>query len=515
MISQSALLAFILTSLVLVRYYYQGWVLKRKLATIPSCAGNGVFSSFTDPFRPLFDPLAFIQEGYDKFRGSVFKFQVLSRWVVIVTSPALIQDLQKAPDDVVSSQEGVKELLQSEYTFGNPFHEDPYTVKVIRGLLTRNIGAKFAEVQDEITVSCEELLPSTGEWELVNLRDVIMPLVARTSNRFFSGLPLCRNPDYLDLNIRYTLQVILSAYFISVFPAFLKPLIGNVFTPLRSAMRRARRHLVPIIKERLANEERYGEEWSERPNDLLTWLLSEATTSSRRTVDDLVLRFLATNFGAIHTTTMTVTAAISSLGVNPEYIPELRQEITSVVAEHGWTKAAMGHMRKLDSFLMESQRMYMYFAYGLNRKVLKDFTFLNGLTVPAGATVAVPVWAIHHDNASTSSFHFILSFMTRNEYFPNAETFDGFRFSKMREEEGESIKHQMVTPTREYLLFGVGRHACPGRFFAVNEVKAIIGHMLMEYDFKLEPEGVMPNVKWFGGGGMQDEKTKVWFRKRK
>ncbi len=55
----------------------------------------------------------------------------------------------------------------------------------------------------------------------------------------------------------------------------------------------------------------------------------------------------------------------------------------------------------------------------------------------------------------------------------------------------------------------------PGRFFAVNELKAIIAHFILEYDFKLEIEGAMPPVKWFGGQGMQDEKTMMWVRKRK
>ena len=34
----------------------------------------------------------------------------------------------------------------------------------------------------------------------------------------------------------------------------------------------------------------------------------------------------------------------------------LREEIEPIVATHGWTKAAMGKMWKLDSFLRESQR---------------------------------------------------------------------------------------------------------------------------------------------------------------
>jgi hypothetical protein len=43
--------------------------------------------------------------------------------------------------------------------------------------------------------------------------------------------------------------------------------------------------------------------------------------------------------------------------------------------------------------------------------------------------------------------------------YPNATEFDPFRFSRMREQAGEGIKHQMVTPSTDFLLFGLGRHA--------------------------------------------------------
>lgn len=35
----------------------------------------------------------------------------------------------------------------------------------------------------------------------------------------------------------------------------------------------------------------------------------------------------------------------------------MRQEAESVIEEHGWTKAAMQKMHKIDSFLKESQRL--------------------------------------------------------------------------------------------------------------------------------------------------------------
>ena len=44
------------------------------------------------------------------------------------------------------------------------------------------------------------------------------------------------------------------------------------------------------------------------------------------------------------------------LAAFPEYIEPLREEVETITAVDGWTKAAMGKMRKLDSFLKESQR---------------------------------------------------------------------------------------------------------------------------------------------------------------
>ncbi len=36
----------------------------------------------------------------------------------------------------------------------------------------------------------------------------------------------------------------------------------------------------------------------------------------------------------------------------------MREEVEAVISEEGWTKAAMGKLRKVDSFIKESLRMY-------------------------------------------------------------------------------------------------------------------------------------------------------------
>jgi hypothetical protein len=52
----------------------------------------------------------------------------------------------------------------------------------------------------------------------------------------------------------------------------------------------------------------------------------------------------------------TLSNILFDLAPRPEYIAPLRQEVEDVINEYGWTKDAMGHMRKLDSFMRESSR---------------------------------------------------------------------------------------------------------------------------------------------------------------
>ena len=52
-----------------------------------------------------------------------------------------------------------------------------------------------------------------------------------------------------------------------------------------------------------------------------------------------------------------ISHALLHLAAEPKYLQPLRQEVESIVAAEGWTKAAMGKMWKVDSFLKESQRV--------------------------------------------------------------------------------------------------------------------------------------------------------------
>lgn len=66
-----------------------------------------------------------------------------------------------------------------------------------------------------------------------------------------------------------------------------------------------------------------------------------------------------------------------------------------------------------------------------------------------------------------------------------------------------------------YLSIGIcaGAHACPGRFFAANELKLMLAHIVTHYDVKMV-NGVRPDNRHFGGSCVPDPKGEVMFRKR-
>ena len=51
-----------------------------------------------------------------------------------------------------------------------------------------------------------------------------------------------------------------------------------------------------------------------------------------------------------------ITHALYHLAASPEYQQPIREEAEALISEEGWTKATMGKLWKLDSFLRESQR---------------------------------------------------------------------------------------------------------------------------------------------------------------
>lgn len=105
-------------------------------------------------------------------------------------------------------------------------------------------------------------------------------------------------------------------------------------------------------------------------------------------------------------------------------------------------------------------------AVSMRRLVVnpKGYTFSDGTFLPSGTLLLFPSNAIHLDEKN----------------FTNPTEFDGFRFSKIRAGDKEdSPRHQMVNTNATNLSFGMGKHACPGRFVLTVLFQDVLDSLLI------------------------------------
>ena len=138
---------------------------------------------------------------------------------------------------------------------------------------------------------------------------------------------------------------------------------------------------------------------------------------------------------------------------------------------------------------------------------MKDYTFANGITVPKGSRLRSPLGPLQFNN----------------NVYENADEFDGFRFSRLREQHGDNAKYFAVNTSIDYLNFGHGQNAwysqfvlsdgSPGRFFAVNEIKMMLAWTIMNYDFKTE-DGKRPADKHLQFINFPDPKAEILIKRK-
>ena len=54
--------------------------------------------------------------------------------------------------------------MQTDYTLGRPPRIDPYHIDVVRTPLTRNLGARFEDLRDEIKAAFADEIPAKGKY---------------------------------------------------------------------------------------------------------------------------------------------------------------------------------------------------------------------------------------------------------------------------------------------------------------------------------------------------------------
>ncbi|KAG6040945.1 hypothetical protein E4U41_006536 [Claviceps citrina] len=300
-----------------------------------------------------------------------------------------------------------------------------------------------------------------------------MDIIARISSRIYLGDQLSRNEDWIQITKTYTACFYTASTKLRLFPRPLR-LFAHWFLPecrkLREERDRARKIITPLIECRRGLRKR--EIAAGNPvtsyNDAIDWAEQEAAISGSRF--DPVIFQLTLSLLAIHTTFDLLQQTMTELAQHPEFIKPLREEVEQILETGGWKKTSIFKMKLLDSAIKEAQRLKPGSIVTMRRYVLEDMQLSNGLVLKKGTRLNI-------DNQR----------LTDPEFYDQPDVYNPFRFCNMRSQPGKDHVAQLVSTSPNHLGFGHGEHSCPGRFFAANEIKVALCHILAKYDWKLAP----------------------------
>ncbi|KAI3396499.1 hypothetical protein diail_12119 [Diaporthe ilicicola] len=454
---------YLTLSIALIVFLYSfNWPKGQKLAPgIWVVGGNDKQNIRTNRERFRENAKEMLEEGYQKSDGNFFYVpSPLGERLMIPVK--YLEELKTAPIDEVDFVATFIEMFEGKYTtMGSRSTLHP---RVVKAQLNHHLADVMPSVQQEIVDSFADLFPACEEWTPVPVVAILTQIVARVSSCMFGGTTLSHNKKWVQSSIDFAIDGFIGAQKLKKYPEFLKPIVARFIPEIHKIgdhYAAAEAAAIPLLESRRKT--------GEKAMDLLYWMAEQAKGEEQD------LKFLAgillkVSFAAIHTSAAAPAQLLYDLCEHPEFIEPLREELDNVIGPDGLIdKSGFLRMAKMDSFMKESQRFNPLLLITFERVIHQPFTLSSGFTIPANTTIGIPTQAITMDES----------------LYPSPEVFDPFRFSKMREERPETDgRAQYVASNPASLSFGYGRHACPGRFFAAQEIKAIMAYILRNYDIR-------------------------------
>lgn len=109
-------------------------------------------------------------------------------------------------------------------------------VKVVRQDLVRELAKVTKPLSEEAAYDLHLLLGEDKNWHQVELRPMILQLVARLSSRVFLGDELCRDSNWLKITINNTITSMTACAILRMFPRFMRPLVHQVLPQSRQVL---------------------------------------------------------------------------------------------------------------------------------------------------------------------------------------------------------------------------------------------------------------------------------------
>ncbi|KAG0211435.1 hypothetical protein BGX28_007927 [Mortierella sp. GBA30] len=444
--------------------------------------------------------------------GSMFNLHIYNQFLTVI-SGAHIREIFKteslnfgdAADDVSGIHSFTMSITKAKRTF-----DDPLIHEIIRDNISPNLPWFTPRIVEQFQSILDTKLGHSQERNLVeNPLLVIREMVASAMVTVFMGLEVAKNPSVIDSFIQcsYDLAGLTRGNpRKSRWRAFRNRTKYGLLNPLQKHIQVLAAAASPVIQERRKQEAEAVEKGVEydRPLDILQKMLDSFDKYKLVDIEDVCGNLLLIVLVSVLTTSDASTYLCYYLASFPEYGETLYNEQREVLGQiakeregqrqrklqsgevdsardfegtdldpkndQDLSAAAVKRMVHLDSYVREMFRFRSQ-RLSLPHLAREDVVLSNGVVIRKGMKIILNMRSLHQD--------YDLQGEDPTEFRP-------WRFV------GKSKAATKVAT--DFLVFGMGKHACPGRFLAIQEIKTICALIVSRYS-KLELQDPTKKMK--------------------
>ncbi|RHZ80793.1 hypothetical protein Glove_132g14 [Diversispora epigaea] len=438
-----------------------------------------------------------------KHYGDTFNLYVFSQVITIAGSEAS-QEIFKASDSF-SLNEAVKDILPLHHVLPrvNGFDGTQHMAKMIREEITGNLSLYTGRMQEQLVISINKEIGDCSDPKVITSgQKFFSKIIARPMANIIVGEEISKHEDVVNTfaNIAKGLGIFLV---LPPFLSFIHPKIHQQvvtlpirfgWNPIRKDINTLKNYLRPVLEKRLKDKEILGDKYKP-PLDIIEFYLNEPGYGAKVITDEYlsyICEVLAQLiFGSVHTTARHIAGALYDFAGRPELWDDIYEEQAKIDKECNGVLAIehVDRMVKLDSFMRESIRTFGDVAGIIHRCMEDSYTFKNNTTIPKDRIVYIYLNDSYYNKV----------------YGPEPRSFQPYY--------GLNNKIPATKIDKNYYAFGAGKHACPGRFLAINEIKICMHKLILNYHIKTESGKI--NEKRYVGPFVLPPSTGIVFEDRK
>eukprot|EP01114_Cavostelium_apophysatum_P018477 TRINITY_DN571_c0_g1_i1.p2 TRINITY_DN571_c0_g1~~TRINITY_DN571_c0_g1_i1.p2 ORF type:complete len:476 (-),score=159.55 TRINITY_DN571_c0_g1_i1:60-1487(-) len=416
------------------------------------------------------DVLGFIRSCYLKY-GKVFRLKIFRNELVVVCDRTLTDEFFNSRENEMS----MYQVLDRHFLI-DAFTDRPESGSMNIRLIKSTVGVKYEKFAPKIADEAAKLIERLKEkkTDAMSLTQEMMRFAANTSSRCFIGFEM--DDEFYEVLMKFThLQnhIVILTYFL---PKWLLRLTLN------QVLRRYRKYMTG----RLASEiEKYRADPELRDSLLLRRAVDYQDEELNRTlsneeIGDIVVCLL---YVSSENTALGISAAVTELIRNPECWDKVRDD-TRPHLENSDFKGLFASPL-LDAVVMETARLNSH-MFALNRTPVNKKTLGNYYIGDSGSIALAEPMMMKYDCAG--------------DRFENPQEFDPQRFLEPRLESKKSA---------DIMTWGAGIHTCPGKSFAIYEIKAAVA--LITNNFVRPTNCNFGALDYFSPSAFAERKVKLAF----